>query len=183
MREAPAGLRFSERNAWYFAEGVRARRPDTVEAALATDLVVTLERLARTRAQSEAPVELVRAWHEKYGQAVRDKPTADVPADELVLRINLHREEIEELELAMHDRDVIGIADALGDLLYVLYGHALSHGIDIEAVFAEVHRSNMTKEPGPTGKAVKGARYSPPDVAGVLARFAAMAATGEAVPA
>jgi predicted HAD superfamily Cof-like phosphohydrolase len=78
-------------------------------------------------------------------------------------------EECDELIAATEQGDVVGIADACADLVYVAYGTAFTYGIPLDRVLAEVHRSNMMKDPGPTGKAVKGGRYSPPDVAGVLA--------------
>lgn len=99
----------------------------------------------------------------------------EMPAGAVDVRNQLIREEVNELVDATNAGDLVGIADALADIVYVAYGTAYTYGIDLDAVLAEVHRSNMSKEPGPTGKAVKGKRYSPPDVAGVLAAGAAPA--------
>jgi predicted HAD superfamily Cof-like phosphohydrolase len=72
--------------------------------------------------------------------------------------------------------DIVSIADALADIVYVACGTALTYGIPFDRVFAEVHRSNMTKfgPDGPylraDGKVMKGPDYEPPDIAGCLAR-------------
>ncbi len=84
------------------------------------------------------------------------------------------QEEVDELDSACACRDLVKIADALADIIYVTIRASLLLGIDLGPVFAEVHRSNMTKIPGHTvredGKVLKGPHYSPPDVAAVLAR-------------
>lgn len=72
----------------------------------------------------------------------------------------------------MERGDVVGVADALGDLAYVVYGAALHFGIDLDAVVAEIHRSNMTKTPAGNGKAVKGPEYRAPDLRKIVARTA-----------
>lgn len=79
-------------------------------------------------------------------------------------------EEYREYEDAEDAHDLPGIADALADMIYVAYGTAHCYGFDLDAVLAEVHASNMTKQPPavPGGKAVKGPGYRPPDVAGLL---------------
>lgn len=91
------------------------------------------------------------------------------------LRISLLEEEVSELVTATHARDLVGIADALADITYVVYGTALTYGIDLDCVLSEVHRSNMSKldrkgKPiiRADGKVLKSERYSPPNVAAVL---------------
>lgn len=111
----------------------------------------------------------VAAFHAHIGSPPWDGPVADMPAATIDTRNRLVREECDELIAATEQGDVVGIADACADLVYVAYGTAFTYGIPLDRVLAEVHRSNMTKDPGPPGKAVKGGRYSPPDVAGVLA--------------
>lgn len=125
---------------------------------------------------------MVRDWHLKYGQPVRTTPSAEpVTLDERDLRWNLLQEEVDELLLAMKNGDVVEVADALADILYVTHGTALHYGIDLDAVFEEVHRSNMTKTYDPSrakyaGKViVKGDDFEPPRIADVLSRTA----TGE----
>jgi predicted HAD superfamily Cof-like phosphohydrolase len=93
------------------------------------------------------------------------------------LRISLLEEEVAELVAAVKARDLIGIADALADITYVVYGTALTYGIDLDSVLGEVHRSNMSKlghDGNPIiradGKVLKSERYSPPNVAAVLQR-------------
>lgn len=86
-------------------------------------------------------------------------------------------EEVAELGVALGANDLIGVADALADVLYVAYQAAASCGIPIDDVFAEVHRSNLTKVPAdgevnyrPDGKVMKPPGYSPPDIGSVLER-------------
>ena len=61
------------------------------------------------------------------------------------LRINLIEEELDELQLAVDNEDMVEVADALTDLLYVVYGAGHAFGIDLDECFAEVHRSNLSK--------------------------------------
>jgi len=116
---------------------------------------------------------LVKYFHKKFGFTINETPSFydDNIQDE---RLGILREEVDEYESALKSRDIVKVADALGDILYVLYGTCVAHGIDIVPVFLEIHRSNMTKEsPGRIGKAVKGANYSPPDIKS-LSQFASV---------
>lgn len=86
-------------------------------------------------------------------------------------------EEFGELIQAVAQRDLVAIADALADIVYVAYGTALTYGVDLDAVLHEVHRANMSKLDADgrpirraDGKVLKSDRYSPPDVAAVLRR-------------
>lgn len=90
----------------------------------------------------------------------------------LNLRASLMMEELSEFMAAARNFDLVGMADALGDLVYVVHGTALSLGIDLEPVVEEIHRSNMTKsrQKDEGGKIQKGPGYTPPDIAGVLKR-------------
>jgi predicted HAD superfamily Cof-like phosphohydrolase len=117
----------------------------------------------------------VAAFHTAFGLPGNDRPSADVPADVAALRVRLLAEEVEEFAVATDRRDIVGIADALADIVYVAYGAAVTYGIDLDAVLTEVHRSNMTKLDADgrvllraDGKVMKSDRYTPPDVAGVL---------------
>jgi predicted HAD superfamily Cof-like phosphohydrolase len=92
-----------------------------------------------------------------------------------MLREKLIEEEFWELKQAFSEGDVVAYADAVADLLYVVYGTADEAGIDVDAVFAEVHRSNMSKVGADgkvlrreDGKILKPDTYSPPDVESVL---------------
>ena len=118
--------------------------------------------------------ELVGDFMEAFGQKVELEPTwPDFNTREL--RLDLIQEELDELAQAMEDRDMVQIADALTDLLYVVYGAGHAFGIDLDECFAEVHRSNMSKL-GPNGKPIhredgkvmKGPGYFEPDLEGVL---------------
>ncbi len=117
----------------------------------------------------------VGAFHDAFGLPVRSRPTADIPGEEAVLRQALLDEEVDELRDAVRAGDVVGIADALADIVYIACGTAHAYGIDLDAVVAEVHRSNMTKlgaDGHPLyradGKVLKGPTYQPPQVAAVL---------------
>lgn len=81
------------------------------------------------------------------GQTVQD--SAQFPDQHVRnLRINLISEEFDELKDAEEANDLVEVADALTDLLYVIYGYGLAYGIDLDACFEEVHSSNMSKFPG-----------------------------------
>lgn len=118
----------------------------------------------------------VREFHEVFDHPVRGVPQA-IPFEEWDLRAELIFEELKEYEEAAQEGDVVEIADALGDLLYVVFGTAVVHGIDLEPVFREIHRSNMSKldengetVPHPTvpGKIGKSSRYAPPQLEEIL---------------
>ena len=96
--------------------------------------------------------QMVREFHERFGLPVQEGPT--VPdGRERMLRFDLLAEEFREYNEADMTGDVVEVADALADMVYVIYGTALVYGIDLDAVLAEVHRSNMTKL-GPDGRPV-----------------------------
>ena len=118
--------------------------------------------------------ELVGDFMEAFGQKVELEPTwPDFSTREL--RLELISEEFSELAQAIDDRDMIQIADALTDLLYVVYGAGHAFGIDLDECFQEVHSSNMSKL-GPNGKPIhredgkvmKGPGYFEPDLEGIL---------------
>ena len=112
----------------------------------------------------------VRDFMKAFGQEVKRSP--EFPTEETAkLRIELIVEELNELIDAKEDKDLIGIADALTDILYVTYGAGHAFGIDLDECFREVQRSNMSKlgEDGKPiyredGKVLKGPNYSEPDL-------------------
>ena len=112
----------------------------------------------------------VKYFMETYGQEVKTKPS--FPSEQIVqLRYDLINEELNELSVAIKDKDIIEVADALTDLLYVVYGAGHSWGIDLDKCFAEVQRSNMSKlgEDGKPiynekGKVMKGPNYTKPNL-------------------
>lgn len=116
----------------------------------------------------------VKLFMESFGQEVKSKP--EFPSDDTVkLRIELISEELQELVDACNAGDIIEVADALTDILYVTYGAAHSFGIPIDECFKEVQRSNMSKlgEDGKPiyredGKVMKGPNYSVPNLKNVL---------------
>ena len=116
----------------------------------------------------------VGKFMETFGQEVKTKP--EIPDAETVeLRIELISEEVEELWDACKDKDIVSIADALTDILYVTYGAGHAFGIDLDKCFAEVQRSNMSKlgkngKPiyREDGKVMKGPNYSEPDLKNTL---------------
>lgn len=117
----------------------------------------------------------VRDFMTACDQNVETFPSFPDSEDETFLRVKLIREELKELEEAILYRDIVEVADALTDLLYVIYGAGHTFGIDLNKTFEEVHRSNMTKL-GPDGKAIKntygkvikGPNYKEPRLRSVL---------------
>ena len=105
-----------------------------------------------------------------FGQEVKVKPSFSTEKINK-LRIDLIREELEELTEAMNNKDLLEVADALTDILYVTYGAGHAFGIDLDKCFDEVQNSNMSKldENGrpiynDSGKVMKGPNYFKPDL-------------------
>ncbi len=114
---------------------------------------------------------MVAEFHRTFDIAVSEYPTLPDEATRF-LRIRLIQEELDELQEALAKQDLASVAKELADLLYVVYGTAVSCGIDMEPIFREVHRSNMSKVGGhkrADGKLVKPPTYSPAVVAPLLA--------------
>ena len=112
----------------------------------------------------------VGTFMKTFGQEVKTKPSFS--SDKInKLRIDLIKEELEELQEAMKNNDLLEVADALTDILYVTYGAGHAFGIDLDKCFNEVQNSNMSKlgengEPiyNDTGKVMKGPNYFKPDL-------------------
>ena len=105
-----------------------------------------------------------------FGQEVKTKPSLSTEKINK-LRIDLIKEELEELTKAMNNKDLLEVADALTDILYVTYGAGHAFGIDLDQCFEEVQNSNMSKldENGKpiyndAGKVMKGPNYFKPDL-------------------
>jgi predicted HAD superfamily Cof-like phosphohydrolase len=127
-----------------------------------------------------SPSRLVREFHERCDLARADEPR-QIGAGLAEHRQRLLEEEVGELAEAVQGGQLDQIARELADVVYVVYGTAVTYGIDLDAVLAEVHRANMSKL-GPdgwpvirSGKVQKGDWFRPPDVAGVLRRQSATA--------
>lgn len=112
---------------------------------------------------------MVEEFMRKHGQLVPDGLDS-YGGYYINLRHGLIEEELREYWEATQVADPLATYDALCDLLYVVLGGFVHHGMNAEAGFAEVHRSNMTKDGGKAtgGKVVKGPGYSPPDLAPLL---------------
>ena len=118
--------------------------------------------------------EKVKLFMKTYGQEVKDKAGfSDAKTNKL--RIDLIKEELEELTEAMQDENLLEVADALTDILYVTYGAGHAFGIDLDKCFEEVQNSNMSKlgEDGKpiyneSGKVMKGPNYFKPDLSKYL---------------
>jgi len=110
--------------------------------------------------------EKVEQFHEKYGFAVAEKPQV-IDRKAARVRYDLMAEELNEYLSSAIDGDLVKIADGIGDLLYTVLGTAVVHGIDLQPVFDEIHRSNMTKTPGGL-KPAKGPEFEQPRLAEVL---------------
>ncbi len=112
----------------------------------------------------------VKVFMNTYGQEV--KLTSDFPKNKILkLRIDLIQEELDELKEAIEKKNIVEVADALTDILYVTYGAGHSFGINLDDCFAEVQRSNMSKldkdgKPifSESGKVLKGPNYFKPDL-------------------
>jgi predicted HAD superfamily Cof-like phosphohydrolase len=119
----------------------------------------------------------VKEFHTAFKIGYSEAPVADLGESKSTLRYHLMKEENEEYLEAVQNNDLVEIADALGDMMYVLLGTILEHGLQhkIEAIFDEIQRSNMSKldeEGNPIsrkdGKIIKGVNYFKPDFSKIL---------------
>lgn len=122
-------------------------------------------------------IKAVRAFHTLFGMGVSEDMVADLGEAKNRLRFNLMDEENKEYLEAAQNNDLVEVADALGDMLYILCGTILEHGMQykIEEVFNEIQRSNMSKlgaDGKPIyredGKVMKGPNYSKPNIEAIL---------------
>ncbi|MFY0714599.1 nucleoside triphosphate pyrophosphohydrolase family protein [Seonamhaeicola sp. NFXS20] len=122
-------------------------------------------------------INAVKAFHTAFKIGHRETPKANLGIDKNTLRYKLMREENEEYLDAANDGDLVEVADALGDMLYILCGTIIEHGLQykIEEVFEEIQRSNMSKlgadgEPiyREDGKVLKGPNYFKPNIQSIL---------------
>ena len=112
----------------------------------------------------------VKNFMETFGQEVKIKPS--LSSDKInKLRYNLIEEELNEFKQALDSNDLLEVADALTDILYVTYGAGCAYGIDLDKCFKEVQRANMSKlgndgKPifNDKGKVMKGPNYSAPNL-------------------
>ena len=119
----------------------------------------------------------VHEFHSAFGLGINTNPTGNLGENKNLLRFNLMKEENEEYLEAVQNNDIVEIADALGDMLYILCGTIIEHGLQnkIEAVFQEIQRSNMSKlntDGKPIyredGKVLKGPNYFKPNFEEIL---------------
>ncbi len=119
----------------------------------------------------------VHEFHTAFGLGINDTPVAHIGEDRNLLRYKLMREENEEYLEAANNGDLVEVADALGDMLYILAGTIIEHGMQhkIVEVFDEIQRSNMSKlgEDGKPiyredGKVLKGPNYFKPNIKEIL---------------
>ena len=125
----------------------------------------------------EEIIKHVEVFHDSFGIVNNYKPTVDLSKDEINLRFNLMKEENEEYLEAALKGDLVEVADALGDQLYILCGTILKHGLQhkIGEVFEEIQRSNMSKldENGKPiyredGKILKSNLYFKPNIKSII---------------
>ena len=126
------------------------------------------------RKKPKTPFDMVGEFHATYGLPIKEEPGHPSP-DRIKLRRELISEEYWEYDRAVEKNDLVNVAQELADLLYVVYGAALEYGIPLDEVVAEVHRANMSKLDADgsvlrreDGKVLKGPKYSPPDIEGIL---------------
>jgi len=122
-------------------------------------------------------INAVLEFHKAFGLDYELTPTAHLGEPKNLLRYKLMREENEEYLEAANNNDLVEVADALGDMLYILCGTIIEHGLQykIEEVFEEIQRSNMSKlgaDGNPIyredGKVLKGPNYFKPDIESIL---------------
>lgn len=122
-------------------------------------------------------ISAVHQFHTAFGLGIQESPVADLGTAKNQLRYELMKEENEEYLEAANNNDLVEVADALGDMLYILCGTIIEHGMQhkIEEVFEEIQRSNMSKlgaDGAPIyredGKVLKGPGYFKPDIKGIL---------------
>jgi len=122
-------------------------------------------------------LEAVKEFHSAFKIGYKDLPSVNLGLDKNNLRFNLMKEENEEYLEAANNNDIVEIADALGDMLYILCGTIIEHGLQdkIEAVFSEIQKSNMSKlgkdgQPiyREDGKVLKGPNYFKPNFVDIL---------------
>jgi predicted HAD superfamily Cof-like phosphohydrolase len=119
----------------------------------------------------------VKIFHEAFGVKISNKPTLELSKDILKLRHSLMEEENNEYLKAVEENNLIEVADALGDMLYILCGTILTHGFQnlIEDIFDEIQSSNMSKlgDDGKPiyrndGKVLKGPNYKKPNIKKII---------------
>jgi len=122
-------------------------------------------------------LDAVQLFHEAFNIGINHNPTVAVSEKIKELRFNLMKEENEEYLEAVKNNDIVEVADALGDMLYILCGTILTHGMQnkITEVFEEIQRSNMSKlgqDGNPIyredGKVMKGPNYFKPNIKAIL---------------
>ena len=125
----------------------------------------------------ESKIKAVHEFHKAFGLGIQNSPTAELDTHRNLLRYKLMREENEEYLDAANNRDLVEVADALGDMLYILCGTIIEHGMQhkIEEVFDEIQKSNMSKlgaDGKPIyredGKVLKGPNYFKPDINSII---------------
>lgn len=125
----------------------------------------------------KSKIKAVELFHNSFGLGVLNTPKANLGEQKNKLRFNLMDEENKEYLEAANTGDLVEVADALGDMLYILCGTILEHGMQykIEEVFEEIQRSNMSKlgaDGRPIyredGKVLKGPNYFKPDIKAIL---------------
>ena len=122
-------------------------------------------------------IEAVKKFHEVYKLSYKLTPIANIGKEKINLRFNLMSEENQEYLEAANNDDIVEVADALGDMLYILCGTIIEHGMQhkIEEVFDEIQKSNLSKldEKGQPiyredGKVMKGPNYFKPNISKIL---------------
>ena len=121
----------------------------------------------------QKPIDSVKQFHDAFNIEVANSPKVNLSLEKIQLRFKLMQEENEEYLIAAKDNDIVEVADALGDMLYILCGTILTHGMQhkIEEVFDAIQQSNMSKldvngKPiyREDGKVLKGPNYFKPDI-------------------
>tara|TARA_Y100000739_G_C20520291_1_gene423796 strand:- start:140 stop:544 length:405 start_codon:yes stop_codon:yes gene_type:complete len=130
-----------------------------------------------TKKDIQSLISYVEKFHDSFGIANNYEPTIQLSQKDIQLRFDLLKEENEEYLNAAKNGDMVEVADALGDLMYILFGTIMKHGMQhkIVEVFEEIQKSNMSKlgEDGKPiyredGKVLKGPNYFKPNIKSIL---------------
>ena len=174
----PEGLRAEQLEAEAYTGPLGAKGQD-YSASVDYDASVGFKKnnLIIKQIKMKNKIAAVTEFHTAFKLNMNQQPIADIGEDRNTLRFNLMKEENEEYLEAAQNNDLVEVADALGDMLYILCGTIIEHGMQdkIEAVFNEIQRSNMSKldEDGQPifredGKVMKGPNYFKPNISKIL---------------
>lgn len=154
---------------------IRSKKIDSLKKSKV--LLLKIKKMDKLKLTLQETIGMVKEFHDAFKIGNEESPKATINKREYLLRYKLMREENEEYLEAAENGNIVEVADALGDMLYILCGTILKHGLQdkIEEVFSEIQRSNMSKldsDGNPIyredGKVLKGDLYFRPNIKKIL---------------